>query len=478
MSDLKVYNTATRRKETFVPLVEGEVRMYVCGVTVYDFCHLGHGRCYTAFDAIRRYLEYLGYRVIHIQNITDVDDKLIKKAAAEPAGEDMRSKLAAVAERYAKAYFEDMDRLNVLRAQQYPRATQNIPGMIEIISDLLEKGYAYRRGGNVYFEVARFASYGKLSGRNLEELKAGARVGVEEEKKSPLDFALWKSSSEGEPAWESPWGPGRPGWHIECSAMSIRYLGPTFDIHGGGQDLIFPHHENEVAQSEAATGHPFARYWVHNGFVTINEEKMSKSLGNVSNLRDLFSSHPPRVLRFFFLGQHYRSPVDFGEESLKEAAAGLRRLDEAYGRGIDRFGKEGETPPSAELLRNFEEAMNDDFNTAAALAVAFRAANLINSGSEDPGVFAALALICRTLGVDLINPRHRVEDKTADEVDVSALLNKESLSEDEILALAAARRRFRAAKDWTGADRIRDRLVQLGVEVRDNPDGSSTVVYY
>jgi len=481
MSELKIYNTFTRSKEPFRPLHPGRVGMYVCGVTVYDYCHLGHGRCYTAFDAIRRYLEYLGYEVVHIQNITDVDDKLIRKASLEPGTGDIRAKIAAVAQRYTEAYFQDMDRLNVLRAREYPRATENIPAMIEMVSKLLADGIAYLRGGNVYFEVARFPSYGKLSGRDPGDLRAGARVEIDPEKKSPLDFALWKSSSPSEPAWDSPWGPGRPGWHIECSAMSTRFLGKTFDIHGGGQDLIFPHHENERAQSEAATGLPFARYWVHNGFVTIKAEKMSKSLGNVFNLRDIFSAHPPRVVRFFFLSQHYRSPVDFSEEGLREAAARLARLDGAYGAALERFGQEAlnREAPDPAAVAEFEAAMNDDFNTAAALGAAFRAVNSLNQGSAGPGTASALMLTCRVLGIELVNPRRRVGDTAAgNAVEVDVLLARETLPEADILALAGERRRLRAAKDYAAADRIRARLAQLGVEVRDNPDGTATVVYH
>ena len=473
---LKIYNTAARAKEEFAPLEPGRVRMYVCGVTVYDYCHLGHGRCYTAFDLIHRYLKYLGYDVLYIQNITDVDDKLIRKAALEPGGGEVKAKVAALAERYTRAFFEDMDRLNILRASEYPRATEHIGEMQGIIAALLEKGYAYRRGANVWFEIGRFDRYGELSRRNLDDLRAGARVEIEEEKKSPLDFALWKASGPGEPSWPSPWGDGRPGWHIECSAMSTRYLGMPFDIHGGGQDLIFPHHENEKAQSEAAAGGALARYWIHNGFVTINREKMSKSLGNVFNLRDLFARYDPRAIRYFFLSQHYRSPVDFSEDGLKEAVAALRRLDDAYGQAAADL--EGASP-DPEVLAAFETAMNDDFNSAAALAEAHRVVNEFHQGNRDSSRMAALAVIASTLGIELKNPHHRLDaEAPSGPVDVEELLGRERLDERDIRALAGARKRLRENRQWAEADRIRDRFRELGIEVRDNPDGTTAVIYY
>ena len=309
---LRIYNTLTGKKEEFVPLHEKRVGMYVCGVTVYDLCHIGHARSAIVFDAIYRYLGYRGYEVTFVRNFTDIDDKIIKRANEE--GVDCK----AIAEKYIDEFNMDMGKLGFEKPKFEPKATEHIPEMIELISTLIEKGYAYQSGGDVFFSVEKFKDYGKLSKRNLEEMQAGARVGIDEKKENPLDFALWKASKPGEPSWESPWGKGRPGWHIECSVMSQKYLGETFDIHGGGKDLIFPHHENEIAQSEAATGKPFARYWIHNGFVNINKEKMSKSLGNILTLKEIFKDWRPEAIRLFLLSSHYRSPVDFSfDASLK-----------------------------------------------------------------------------------------------------------------------------------------------------------------
>ncbi|MCJ7493900.1 MAG: cysteine--tRNA ligase, partial [Deltaproteobacteria bacterium] len=309
---LKIYNTLTKKKEEFLPLQKGKVSMYVCGVTVYDRCHIGHARAAVVFDVLFRFLRYRGYEVTYVRNYTDVDDKIIKRANQEGVS------CQEIAKRYIQEYEEDMEALGMERPTHEPRATENISQIIDLVKKLVEKGFAYTVDGDVYFSVEKFSSYGKLSGRDLEEMRAGARVEVDERKNNPLDFALWKSSKPGEPEWDSPWGRGRPGWHIECSAMSQRYLGESFDIHGGGQDLIFPHHENEIAQSEAATGKPFVRFWVHNGFVNINHEKMSKSLGNILAIRDLLQDHHPEVLRLFLLSNHYRSPVDFSLQNMIE----------------------------------------------------------------------------------------------------------------------------------------------------------------
>ncbi|MDP3767809.1 MAG: cysteine--tRNA ligase, partial [Dehalococcoidia bacterium] len=317
---MKIHNTLTRSKEELVPLTAGEVRMYVCGVTVYDLSHIGHARSAIVFDVTRRYLEFKGYRVTFVKNFTDVDDKIIRRANEEgvPAYE--------LSERYIAAYREDMAALGVRPADHEPKATEHVPEMITLIERLVAGGFAYAVDGDVYFEVRRFASYGRLSGRNLEELLVGARVEVDERKRDPRDFALWKAAKPGEPSWESPWGPGRPGWHIECSAMSMRYLGDSFDIHGGGEDLIFPHHECEIAQSEAATGKPFVRVWIHNGFVNLGAAKMSKSLGNTLTVRELVKRHDPDALKRWLLGTHYRHPIDFSEERISEAARSLERL--------------------------------------------------------------------------------------------------------------------------------------------------------
>lgn len=489
MNKLYVYNTQVRKKELFEPLEEGRVKMYVCGVTVYDYCHLGHARCYVAFDIIHRYLEYLGYQVTYVQNITDLDDKLINRAREVDSDKDIKNRVADLAGEFKEAYFEDMDRLNIRRADLYPPATENIGRMQEIISVLIEKGVAYQRGGDVYFQVSAFPGYGKLSGKNPADLRAGARVAVDEKKLSPLDFALWKAAGPGEPSWPSPWGEGRPGWHIECSAMSTSFLGETFDIHGGGQDLIFPHHENERAQSEAFSGKPFVRYWLHNGFVTINQEKMSKSLGNVFNLRDIFQKFPPRVVRFFLLGQHYRSPVDYSEESLAEAGRALERLDNCYGEALRDLGDISSVEPDRELMAGFEAAMNDDFNTASALAGAYQIAEELfrdcgNSQlqSELRPRLAAMAKICDVLGVALINTNHQFVDSGIDLSDYAGLgekiMDSGRLTEEDLRILVCCRESARANRDWSLSDRIRDCLQDRGVSLRDKKGEIASAVYY
>ncbi len=378
---LSVFNTMGSRKEPFVPLVPGKVRMYVCGVTVYDLCHIGHARANVAFDIIVRYLRHAGYDVTYVRNFTDIDDKILRKANQEGIP------FAAVTKKYIDAFYEDFDRLGLLRPDVEPKATEHIPEIVALVARLVREGKAYEVGGDVYYSVKGFPGYGKLSGKNVEDLRAGARVDVDERKNDPLDFALWKASKPGEPAWESPWGPGRPGWHIECSAMSMKHLGETFDIHGGGKDLVFPHHENEIAQSEAATGKPFARYWLHNGFVNVNNEKMSKSLGNFFTLRDVLAQVKPEVLRFFLASSHYRSPIDYSDQSLTEAKAGLDRLYRvkekaeacrAAGAAPSPIPSGEEVAPLLTAPARFGEAMDDDFNTAAALGHLFDAVRALN----------------------------------------------------------------------------------------------------
>ena len=465
--------------------------MYVCGITVYDYCHLGHARCYVAFDVIYRYLKYLGYEVTYVQNITDLDDKLIARAREKDEDGNIKEKVAAIADRFTNAYFEDMKRLNILPADSYPTATGNIPEMREIISGLIEKGFAYQREGDVFFEVSTFSGYGTLSGKNPDDLQAGARVKVNEKKKSPLDFALWKAAAPGEPSWESPWGEGRPGWHIECSAMSMKFFGPTFDIHGGGQDLIFPHHENERAQSEAYSGRPFVRYWLHNGFVTINREKMSKSLGNVFNLKDIFKLYSPRVARFFLLSQHYRSPVDYSEAALREAGRALFRLDNCYGRVLDMVGDLSSLTLDEESMREFEAAMNDDFNTASALAVAYKLAEEWYRDYRKPALveslktkMVALKKICSILGIELINPIHNLVKSDqpvsiSDHPDLAGrIIQEDKLTEGNLEMLVGCRESARNNKDWERADRIRDYLKERGITVIDRPGRRSSVVYY
>ena len=393
---MKIYNTLTGRKEEFVPLIPNKVKIYACGVTVYDHCHIGHARSAIVFDVIRRYMRYKGFDVKYVRNFTDIDDKIINRAKQEGITWD------AVAKKYTAEYYKDMDRLGVGRADVEPKATEHIEEIIGIIKGLIEKGYAYEVDSSVYFSVAKFPGYGKLSKRDMEEMTAGARVEVDERKKNPLDFALWKKSKEGEPSWESPWGLGRPGWHIECSAMSIKHLGESFDIHGGGADLLFPHHENEIAQSEAFTGRPFARYWVHNGFITIDKEKMSKSLGNFFTIKEVLDKFDPEVVRFFLLSTHYRSPVEFSDEQLREAESSIDRYYSTIVRINDFFEKEDsgkeEFSNAGEIFEGlllsfqekFKEAMDDDFNTALALGHIFELIREANrfldnkpSGSKD-----------------------------------------------------------------------------------------------
>jgi cysteinyl-tRNA synthetase len=459
MNELRVYNTLSRRKEAFQPSSPGAVKMYVCGVTVYDYCHLGHARCYVAFDAIRRYLQHRGYAVTYIQNITDIDDKIIARARREGGAGEIKERVRATAERFAAAYAEDMSRLSVLPADSYPKATENIPGMQAIIAGLMEKGIAYKTAAGVFFSVDAFPAYGELSRRNLEDMQAGARVKVNEEKKNPLDFALWKAAAPDEPSWESPWGPGRPGWHIECSAMSMNLLGPSFDIHGGGQDLIFPHHENEKAQSEAFTGKPFVRYWLHNGFITINQEKMSKSLGNVANLRELFNAFSPRVLRHFLLGTHYRSPIDFSSEGLSGARSALTRLDNCRRTAEEAGGALASSSADPAAMAAFSAAMDDDFNTAAAIGIMHSLANAFFSApgaAESRAKVAALLAIGEILGLPI------GDERTADE---------------GIVALAQKRADLRKEKKWVEADEIRKKLLEAGVAIRDRPDGTFSLVY-
>ncbi|HBS60595.1 MAG TPA: cysteine--tRNA ligase, partial [Firmicutes bacterium] len=367
---IRVYNTLTKQKEEFVPREPGRVSIYVCGVTPYNHPHIGNARPFITWDVIRRYLEYRGFEVQHVQNFTDIDDKIINVAQKEGR------KWQEIADRYIEAYFKDMDALHIKRAHVYPRVSEHIAEIIDVVQTLVDKGYAYVMDGDVYYEVNKFDGYGKLSGRILEDMKAGARVDVNDRKKNPMDFALWKAAKPGEPSWQSPWGFGRPGWHIECSAMSLKYLGTGFDFHGGGSDLIFPHHENEIAQSEACTGECFARYWLHNGFITVNEEKMSKSLGNFFLVRDVLTHFDPEVLRFFVLSTHYRSPLDFSDDKLAEASRALGRLQNTL-EAVRGYTKQrvatrpAQTDAATEKLEqvidkarvDFCTAMDDDFNT-------------------------------------------------------------------------------------------------------------------
>ena len=379
---MKIYNTLTRQKETFIPLEENKIKMYVCGPTVYNFFHIGNARPFMIFDAFRNYMEYRGYEVTYVQNFTDVDDKIIKRANEEGISP------IEVAEKYIAEYFKDADALGIKRATVHPRVTENIENIITFIEDLISKGFAYELNGDVYFNSQAYKEYGKLSKQNLEELNLGARIDVNDEKKHPIDFALWKAKKEGEIGWQSPWGEGRPGWHIECSVMSARYLGDTIDIHAGGQDLIFPHHENEIAQSEARSGKQFARYWMHNGYINVDNQKMSKSLGNFFTVRDILSEFSGQVIRFFLLSAHYRNPVNFSKELILQAKAGMERLANSKERLVFTISHAKGQMNESELelvsaLENhrdrFIEAMDDDINTADAISIIFELARFSNT---------------------------------------------------------------------------------------------------
>ncbi|MGE5558633.1 MAG: cysteine--tRNA ligase [Bacillota bacterium] len=465
---VKVYNTLTRRKEEFVPRDPGKVAVYVCGPTPYDYAHIGNARPPVVWDVIRRFLVYLGYEVTLVQNFTDIEDKIIRRALEEKR--DVRE-LSAF---YSRIYLEDLEALGVTPPAFTPKVSEHMPEIIEMTRVLVEKGHAYVMDGDVYFDITSFPAYGKLSGRSREEMLAGARVEVDERKKDPMDFALWKKARPGEPAWDSPWGPGRPGWHIECSAMSLKYLGPDFDFHGGGTDLIFPHHENEIAQAEAFNGKRFARYWVHNAFITINNERMGKSLGNYRTIRQVRSVYPPEVIRLFLLGTHYRNPLNFGEEELQAARGGLARIREAYKNwefiAEKKEDAEGEdSPVLAEepeaAKKEFIEVMSDDFNTPQALAVVYDMIRRINkiTGEKD---FSITARNRRNLerAVQILR-------ELAGEVLGLALEAPDRAVDREIQAKVEERQKARAAKDWAAADRIRDELKEMGIVLEDTPYG-------
>ena len=455
---LRIYDTLTREKREFVPVKPGHVTMYVCGMTVQNKPHVGHIRASLSAEVMRRYLEHLGYEVTYIYNFTDVDDKIIERANAEGV------QYQAVSQRNIDAYLEFADTHNIKRATIYPRATEHIAEMHVMIAKLIEKGHAYAAGGDVYFDVRSKADYGKLSGRRVDDMREGYRIEPGEAKRDPLDFALWKGSKPGEPAWESPWGPGRPGWHIECSAMAMKYLGETFDIHGGGQDLIFPHHENEIAQSEACTGHPFANFWAENGMVNLGGEKMSKSTGNLFFIEDIVKSVDPEVVRYYLMSTHYRSPIEFTLERLQEAGVAYQRLRAPLERanvwsapgGAAPGGELGEAVAEAERL--FTESMDDDFNSAKAIGHLFDLARAINraldegAGAEAVAAAKELYRLGAVLGMFW---------RAAAAADWPA----------EVLALAAERDAARKGKDWVRSDQLRKELAALGVVVEDGPQG-------
>jgi len=484
---IRLHNTLTGSKEDFVPLRERKVGMYVCGVTVYDLSHIGHARSAVVFDTIYRYFRYRGYEVTFVRNFTDVDDKIIKRANEE--GVDTKT----IAEKYIGEFNIDMGGLGLEKPSVEPRATEHIPEMIRLISALVQKGFAYQSRGDVFFSVQKFKDYGKLSKRDLEEMQAGARVEVDEKKENPLDFALWKASKPGEPFWESPWGKGRPGWHIECSAMSQKYLGETLDIHGGGRDLIFPHHENEIAQSEAATGKTFVRYWIHNGFVNINKEKMSKSLGNILTIREILKEWHPEVLRLFFLSHHYRSPVDYSEDSFGEAQKGLDRfystiheIQEELKRplvsqtkidpaAIENFRKTIESFPA-----RFEQAMDDDFNTAQAIGYFYDLQTQLNSLlnlSKGRPTEEMISMLKQSLdhftvkgwvfGLFREDPERYLSQRKEQG------LKKLHLTEQVILQCVEERNLARKEKNWKKADEIRNDLLSKGVILEDAPSGTT-----
>ena len=459
---MKIYNTLSRKKEEFVPIEEGKVRMYVCGPTVYNYIHIGNARPMIVFDTVRRYMEYKGYEVNYVSNFTDVDDKIIAKANEEGLS------AKEIAERYIEACREDMSGMNVKDATVHPKATEEINEMIELISTLIDKGYAYSKNGTVFYRTRKFEQYGKLSGKNLDDLEAGSRIAVDDEKEDPMDFVLWKPKKEGEPYWESPWGQGRPGWHIECSAMSNKYLGKTIDIHAGGEDLVFPHHENEIAQSEAANGQEFSKYWMHNAFLNINNHKMSKSAGNFFTVKDIAEKYPLQVLRFFMLSAHYRSPLNFSDDLMEAASKSLERIRTAvFNLGhLEEASKE--TDKSAEdnaylekldeLTKKYEAAMEDDFNTADAISVVFEIVKLANSeltAESDKALIVAskelIVKLCDILGV--------------------ICEEQEEMLDDDIESLIAERSQAKKERNFARADEIRAELLSKGIQLEDTREG-------
>lgn len=476
MEDIRVYNTMTRDKSLFHPVTPGEVKIYVCGVTPYNHPHIGNARPAVTWDVIRRYLQYIGYKVTLIQNFTDVDDKIINKANAEG------TTWKVISDRYIDAYFQVIDTLHVRRADKYPRVSEHMDDIIAMVQTLIDKGHAYVLDNDVYYDISTFADYGKLSGRNVEDMLAGARVQVNEGKRNPGDFAVWKGAKPGEPAWDSPWGPGRPGWHIECSAMSIHYLGKTFDFHGGGSDLIFPHHENEIAQSEGCTGCTFVHYWMHNGFITINQEKMSKSLNNFFLVKDVLEKYSGDALRFFLLSTHYRSPLDFSDDRLEEAETNMARLTDVIGRIRELVEKEGHEASEAsatlsaaaeKAMKDFHDAMDDDFNTGLASSTVFDLAKAINIyytavQSGTAGIDSdAVALAMKNLKeiMDVLGILEGAWSRRRDAADDGDFLKLMQVILD-------IRQEARAGKQYAIADKIRDKLAEMDIVIEDTPSGA------
>lgn len=470
---LKIYNTFTGRKEKFTPIHEGSVKLYVCGVTVYDHCHIGHARSAIVFDVVYRYFTVKGYDVKFVKNFTDIDDKIIKKAQEEGIS------WKEVGDKYITSFYEDMEALHILKPTYEPKATEHIDDMVHLVETLLSKGNAYRIDGDVYFSVESYREYGELSKRTLEEMMAGARVEIDERKRNPLDFALWKASKEGEPYWNTPFGKGRPGWHIECSVMSAKYLGNPFDIHGGGKDLIFPHHENERAQTESATGMRFVNYWIHNGFVNIEKEKMSKSLGNILLIKDFVKKYHPEVLRLFFLSNHYRSPIDYNEKSIEDNNNALNRLYYTLERVADIQKTKGITPQkyteADEIERNFYEAMDDDFNTALALSSIFEISRTLNrmidEGDESLIPFIVYA---HNQLISFANILGLLEDEinTFNVYEKQRHVNRIGLALPAIEEMVQERVEARKNRDYKKADGIRDMLSEKGIILQDTPKGT------
>jgi cysteinyl-tRNA synthetase len=471
---IRIFNTLTKKKELFEPVEPGKVRMYVCGPTVYDSSHVGHARSVVVFDVIVRYLRSQGYDVTYVRNFTDIDDKIIKRA--NETGIEPKE----LAEKYIKEFYEDMDALNVQRATLEPKATEHIRDIIHVVQRLIQKNKAYPLDGDVYFSVESFKEYGKLSGRKLEDMEAGARVAVDERKRNPFDFALWKSAKPDEPSWDSPWGKGRPGWHIECTAMSSSLLGETIDIHGGGKDLVFPHHENEIAQSEAAFGKNFVRYWIHNGFVNINQEKMSKSLGNFLLIKDIIKTYHPESVRLFLLSNHYRSPVDFNEKAMEEASVALEKIYTFLERAEGQIEKPIHTEDkTGQLWQEFCDAMNDDFNTAQGIGALFSAIRNFNrcldksghnlSGKDSEEIktgYLNVIEIGKILGILQRSPRSYFEEK------IKKGIKKKAIDPELIEKMIQKRTEARKSKDWAKADKIRDELLEMNIVLEDRVDGT------
>ena len=481
---LVIYNTESGHKAPLEPLEKGHVKLYVCGITAYDYCHIGHARSTLVFDMIVRYLRFRNYKVTYIRNFTDIDDKIIKRA------QEQHTTTEQLANKFIQAFHEDMESLGVTPPDLEPKATEHIPEIIGMIESLIDKGYAYQQGSDVYYRVEHFKPYGRLSGRNLDDMKAGARISINEKKQNPMDFALWKGSKPGEPIWDSPWGPGRPGWHIECSAMSRKYLGDSFDIHGGGKDLIFPHHENEIAQSEGATGKTFVKTWIHHGFVTIKDEKMSKSLGNFLTIRDILARYPAEVLRFFIFSTHYRSPLDFSETAMRDAESGLDRLYTCLAEIAHLPDRGAEDKPRTAGKKNiakitsladrFIKAMDNDFNTAQAMGHIFevvKSLNIIRQAlpsepcGEDLQLLhrgaATIRELAAIMGLLQEDPRTYIAKKQQE------ILARLEIDPEEIDSLIQDRAQARERKNWALADEIRDKLSALNIDIKDSVDGTS-----